>query len=137
MLTINRTLSIPDNEIEFLPIRSPGPGGQNVNKVSSAVHLRFDAHRSSLPDDCIHRLLALRDRRISKDGVVVIKAARFRSQEKNREDALERLRALVQQAAAVPRKRKPTRPTKAARNRRMDEKTRRGKIKAIRRRLDD
>jgi ribosome-associated protein len=137
MLIIDDNLAIPEDEIEFLPIRSPGPGGQNVNKVSSALHLRFDAHRSSLPADCVERLLALRDRRISKDGVVVIKAARFRSREKNREDALERLKALVQRAATVPTERKPTKPTRAARNRRLDEKTRRGKVKATRRSLED
>jgi ribosome-associated protein len=112
-------------------------GGQNVNKTSTAAHLRFDVHASSLPEDCKARLLALRDQRISGDGVIVIKAQTSRSLEQNRNDALERLRELVARAAVVPRKRKATKPTRASKLRRLDGKTKRGALKMMRRNLDN
>ena len=135
MLFVNARIRIPEREIEVSAVRAGGPGGQHVNKVSSAVHLRFDIRRSSLPDECKQRLLALPDKRISKDGVIVIKAQRFRERDKNRQDALERLRALVRQAASIPRRRIPTRPSAGGRVRRREEKTRRAQTKQLRRRV--
>ena len=137
MLSITPRLSIPLDEIEFSAVRSQGAGGQNVNKTSTAAHLRFDVHASSLPDDCKARLLAQRDQRISNDGIIVIKAQASRSLEQNRNDALERLRDLIARAVVVPRKRKATKPTRASKLRRLDGKTKRGALKASRRDLGD
>ena len=135
-LAITRHLNIPLAEIDVQAIRAQGAGGQNVNKVSSAIHLRFDITGSSLPLEYKERMLALRDRRISSEGVLVIKAQRFRSQEKNRDDALQRLCLLLQGAAHTPRQRRATRPSKSARNKRMDTKTRRGQVKSLRGRVE-
>jgi len=135
-MRISKALSIPIDEIEISAVRAQGAGGQNINKVSSAVHLRFPVVPSSLPDELKTRLLELKDRRITLDGVIVIKAQRYRSQDKNREDALGRLRELILRAAAPRKVRKPTRPTRASRKRRLESKERRSGIKASRRKVE-
>ena len=129
--------AISADEVDFIAIRAQGPGGQNVNKVSCAVHARFDVKASSLPDHVKERMLALHDARITRDGVVVIKAQEARSLERNKEDALRRLQAMVDQASVVPKARKATRPTRGSQRRRLDSKTRAGQTKALRGKLSD
>ena len=135
MIKISHNVLLSDEEVSITFIRARGAGGQNVNKVSSAVHLRFDSQASSLPDFYKERLLKLCDQRITQDGIIIIKAQRFRTQEKNREDALSRLVELIQKAGAVQKARRPTKPTRASRTRRMDKKSQRGQVKSLRGRI--
>jgi ribosome-associated protein len=128
---------VDPDEVDFIAIRAQGPGGQNVNKVSCAVHARFDVNASSLPAPVKERMLALRDARITRDGVVVIKAQEARSLERNKEDALRRLQDLVDQASVVPKTRKATRPTRGSQRRRLDSKARAGQTKALRGKVAD
>ena len=136
MLRISNHVTIPDTEIDIHAVRSQGAGGQHVNKVSTAIHLRFDIAASSLPVSYKAQLLLLKDHRISRDGVITIKAQQSRSQEQNREDALARLRELIQRATSPRKKRKATKPTRGSQQRRVEHKKKRGRLKALRGTID-
>ena len=138
MITVTPTIALGEDEVELRFVRAPGPGGQNVNKVASAVELRFDLARSpSLPGPVRERLARLAGRRLSGEGVLIIQAHRYRTQERNRQDALDRLVGLVRQASEAPKPRRPTRPTRASKERRLAQKKRRGEAKRERRRADE
>ncbi len=138
MLKVNEDISIPLAEIEIAAIRSQGAGGQNVNKVSTAIHIRFDVRASTaLSDDHKERVLRVKDRRLSKDGIIVIKSQRYRSQDKNRSDALDKLAEMIAKALLKRKPRKPTKPTKRSQQKRLDDKTKRGRLKESRSKITD